>query len=322
MHPMNAARLFFLGMLAMPLARVTAAELTIGSPAPPPAIEHWFHDKDPIEAFEKDKVYVVEFWATWCGPCIASIPHLREIQERHADDGLTVISVSDEDPETIESFLDREKDDTTFREITSHYCLTTDPDGSMKQDYMRAAEQGGIPTAFIVGKTGEIEWIGHPMRIDEPVAKVLADEWDRDAYARRLAVEQELRRTMMGIAMKARQNKFDEAQAMLEEAIAATQDPEMRENLERFRGQLELQAKTAAEQAARRGMDFSQQRATVAGLIEMAFELEAGRKEEAAAILDRLLDEVQHPRLRELLERAKDRIGVAEADQGEPDDDD
>ena len=320
-------------VLLVPVALVVAAvphlhaaELTIGSPAPPPAIEHWFHDKDPIEAFEKDKVYVVEFWATWCGPCIASIPHLSEIQKRHADDGLTVISVSDEPPETIESFLDREKDDTTFREITSHYCLTTDPDGSMKQDYMRAAEQNGIPTAFIVGKTGEIEWIGHPMRIDEPVAKVLAGEWDRDAYARRLAVEQELRRTMMAVAMKARQNKFDEARAMLEEAIAATEDPEMRENLERFRGQLERQAEMAAKRAARQGIDFSQQRATVAGLIEMAFELESGHKEEAAAILDRLLDDVKDSRIRKLLERAKERIGSPSADRGtgrgEPDDDD
>jgi len=117
---------------------------------------------------------------------------------------------------------------------------------------------------------------------------------------------------MMGIAMKARENKFEEAQAMLAEAIAATEDPEMRENLERFRGQLELQAKTAAEQAARRGMDFPQQRATVAGLIEMAFELESGNKEEAAAILDRLLDEVKHPRIRGLLERARERITAAD----------
>jgi thiol-disulfide isomerase/thioredoxin len=324
---MTTIRLTVLGMLLVATVAASAAELTIGSPAPAPAIEHWFHDKEPIESFVKDKVYVVEFWATWCGPCISSMPHLREIQERHADDGLTVISVSDEDPETIEQFLDREKDDTTFREITSHYWLATDPDGSMKTDYMRAAGQNGIPTAFIVGKTGEIEWIGHPMRIDEPVAQILAGDWDREAYARRQAAEMELRRTMMGIAMKARENKFAEAKTMLEEAIAATEDPEMRENLERFRGQLERQSKAAAEQAARRGMDFPQQRATVAGLIEMAFALEAGDKKEAAAILDRLLDEVKHPRIRGLLERARERIAAADepaaaAGQDEPDSDD
>jgi hypothetical protein len=82
----------------------------------------------------------------------------------------------------------------------------------------------------------------------------------------------------------------------------------------------------AAKQAARRGIDFSQQRATVAGLIEMAFELESGHKEEAAAILDRLLDDVKDSRIRKLLERAKERIGSLSADRGtgrgEPDDDD
>ena len=92
------------------------------------------------------------------------------------------ISVSDEPLDTIEQFLELKRDETTFKELTSDYWLTTDPDGSVKQDYMRAAGQSGIPTAFIVGKTGEVEWIGHPMRIDEPVAQILDGTWDREAY--------------------------------------------------------------------------------------------------------------------------------------------
>ena len=46
---------------------------------------------------------------------------------------------------------------------------------------MRAAGQSGIPTAFIVGKTGQVEWIGHPMTMDEPLAQVVAGDWDRAA---------------------------------------------------------------------------------------------------------------------------------------------
>ena len=46
---------------------------------------------------------------------------------------------------------------------------------------MRAAGQSGIPTAFIVGKTGQVEWIGHPMTMDEPLAQVVSGKWDRAA---------------------------------------------------------------------------------------------------------------------------------------------
>ena len=152
-----------------------ADKLTIGSPAPAIDIEHWFHDKEPITAFKAGKVYVVEFWATWCGPCLASMPHLAEIQDRHSGD-LTVISVSDEDPETVEKFLDREKGDTTFRAITAAYSLTTDPDQSVNKDYMKAAGQNGIPTAFIVGKTGEIDGVDRAVAGDVGEALALVDE--------------------------------------------------------------------------------------------------------------------------------------------------
>ena len=47
---------------------------------------------------------------------------------------------------------------------------------------MKAAAQQGIPTAFIVGKDSRIEWIGHPMDIDDVLAQVVRDNWDRETY--------------------------------------------------------------------------------------------------------------------------------------------
>jgi len=58
----------------------------------------------------------------------------------------------------------------------------TDPDRSAHTSYMKASGQRGIPTAFIVGKQGEVEWIGHPMSMDEPLEQIVNDTWDRDAY--------------------------------------------------------------------------------------------------------------------------------------------
>lgn len=173
------------GIVAAGAAGRTAA-LEIGSPAPALDIAHWFESaagSAPIAAFEPGQVYVVEFWATWCPPCRDSIAHLAETQERLAGRGVTVIGVSDEDVETVAEFLRERSGAATLGDLTRKYRLTTDPDGSVNHDYMEAAGQGGIPTAFIVGRKGEIEWIGHPEEMDEPLAKIVAGTWDRTAHA-------------------------------------------------------------------------------------------------------------------------------------------
>lgn len=165
--------------------------LTVGDVAPALDIEHWVQDNDgklaPVKEFEKGKVYIVEFWATWCGPCIMSMPHLAETQTKFGYDNVRLISVSDEDLETVNGFLGqtvRGEEEKTYEELTSVYSLTTDPDRSVFSDYMEAAGQNGIPTAFIVGKNGVVEWVGHPMDgMDEALESVVKDSWDREAFA-------------------------------------------------------------------------------------------------------------------------------------------
>lgn len=171
--------------------------LTIGTKAPSLDIEHWISDADG--AFEKTtdlksgQVYVIEFWATWCGPCIASMPHIADTQREYGDD-VQIISISDEDMKTVDKFLKRTvrgEEELTYRELTSAYCLTTDPDESVMNDYFRASGQSGIPCAFIVGKSGHVEWIGHPMAMDKPLKEVVNDEWDREKFAVAFKKEQE-----------------------------------------------------------------------------------------------------------------------------------
>lgn len=217
--------------------------LTIGSDAPALNIEHWVQNGNgkfkPVTKFASDKVYVIEFWATWCGPCIQSMPHLAQLQTAYADKGVQLISISDEDLETVEKFLERpvrgskkakeeDKDakPQTYRELTSVYCLTTDPDQSSNKDYMEAAAQQGIPTAFIVGKDSKIEWIGHPMEMDGPLSKVVDGTWDRAAFQAEMKAKQEADRIMQEIQELAQAGKFDQAVGKIDGVLAKATEPQ------------------------------------------------------------------------------------------------
>jgi thiol-disulfide isomerase/thioredoxin len=112
---------------------------------------------EPV-TFQKGKVYVVEFWATWCPPCRTSIPHLTEIQKNFKDKGVTVIGVSNEakDIERVKRFVAEQGE-------KMDYTVAVDVEGKVGDGYMKAHKQGGIPTAFIVDAQGNVAWFGHPM---------------------------------------------------------------------------------------------------------------------------------------------------------------
>ena len=229
------------GLVSLSPASALADDLlTIGSDAPALDVEHWVQNGEgkfgKVTKFEKDKVYVVEFWATWCGPCVASMPHIVETQKKYAEKGVQIVSISNEPKETVEEFLDRKvprsEKETTFRDLTKSYCLTTDPDGSVNASYMEAAGQNGIPCAFIVGKDGKIEWIGHPMQMDEPLKSVVEGKWDRKAFADEFKEQQEAEALQMKVQQQVslllRDKKFKEALEKFDELTAPVKSPEMK----------------------------------------------------------------------------------------------
>ncbi len=220
----------------------TAADpLTIGSLAPALDIEHWVQTGEgafpQVTTFAPDKVYVVEFWATWCGPCVSAMPHIAELQQKYAAQGVQVVSISDEPLETVQAFLDRQAPAQnagaamTFRELTKGYCLTCDPDDSCGESYMRAAGQNGIPCAFLVGKTGLIEWVGHPMSIDPVLEQVVAGTWDRAAFAEQFRREQEWDLLQVAVMGMVREKDYDGALAAIEPVWEASADPQTRAKL-------------------------------------------------------------------------------------------
>ena len=148
--------------------------LGVGSPAPALAIEKWVKGA-PIASFEKGKSYVVEFWATWCGPCIASMPHLSELQRQFKDKGVTMIGVTCKDPNN-----DLAAVETMVKEKGAgmDYTVAWDADRKTFEAYMKAAGQNGIPCSFVVDGTGKIAYIGHPMFLDLPLEQLVSGTWD------------------------------------------------------------------------------------------------------------------------------------------------
>src|SRR4051794_25713569 len=80
--------------------------LNLGDPAPPLAVSTLIKG-DKFEKLEPGKTYIIEFWAPWCGPCRATIPHLTELAHKYKDQGLRVLGVAvwEQDPSRVEPFV-------------------------------------------------------------------------------------------------------------------------------------------------------------------------------------------------------------------------
>jgi thiol-disulfide isomerase/thioredoxin len=131
----------------------------------------------PFESLQNDKVYVVEFWATWCGPCLASMPHISDLQKEYGE-AVQFVGVSDEDAGTVTEFLAKDHSEGETWADVLRYTIAVDEDGTTQRDYLGAAQQNGIPCAFIVNKDGIIAWIGHPIEIDGPLQAVVEGKWN------------------------------------------------------------------------------------------------------------------------------------------------
>ena len=147
----------------VPNGAIQSATDRRGQKMPEFLVEQWITDRP---AAPEGKLLVIDFWATWCGPCVASIPHMNQLATKF-DDIAQFVGVSSEQPDAFAQGMTKiNKTPKDFR-----YALALAPSGAMS-GYFGIK---GIPHCVIVSSDGIVRWQGHPGNLGEDVFQQYAD---------------------------------------------------------------------------------------------------------------------------------------------------
>jgi thiol-disulfide isomerase/thioredoxin len=218
-------------------AAAPAQELNIGDPAPKLDVKE-FVKGEAVSKFEKGKTYVVEFWATWCGPCKATIPHLTELQKKHKDITVIGVSVWEEDAAEVKPFVEKMGEKMDYR-VAMDAVPAGEKSGRMAQTWMEAAGQEGIPAAFIINGDGKVAWIGHPGSMDKPLEQIVSGKYDlqaaTDAHKKQVAGKRKMQELSKLLAEAQKSGDPKNALAAIDQAIAEEASMERQLGFAKFR---------------------------------------------------------------------------------------
>jgi peroxiredoxin len=129
----------------------------IGKKAPALVAQTWITPQPDLT----DKVVLVDFWATWCGPCRQSIPHMNDLAAKFRG-RLVAVGLSDEDASRLKLFMKKTKMD---------YAVATDPQGRLA----RFTGHSAIPFVIIMSPDRIVRWQGHPMMLQEATLRQIIE---------------------------------------------------------------------------------------------------------------------------------------------------
>jgi thiol-disulfide isomerase/thioredoxin len=126
--------------------------------------EVWFNvSASPTLESLRGRPVLIEFWATWCGPCLESIPHVNEFQRQYRNAGLAVLGVTGDDPATVTGFVEK-------------YGIEYAVGAGQPLDANPFVET--IPYAVLIAPDGRVVWHGHPDGLAGPLERLCGSSRD------------------------------------------------------------------------------------------------------------------------------------------------
>ena len=153
------------GMLTVLTAAPPAQQPKVGDPAPAIVANDWLNwegDAPSLSALQ-GRVVMIEFWGTWCGPCVRAMPGIQKLHDRFGEQGLTVLAISYESPDKMQPFLKKHA-----------YTMPVGSDPEKKT--IGAYGVSGWPMTVVIDKEGKVAHVGTPYSAEAAVEKALGLE--------------------------------------------------------------------------------------------------------------------------------------------------
>ncbi len=195
--------------------------LQMGDAAPALTYSKWIQGSPQIKALAKDQIYVLEFWATWCGPCIQAMPHLSELSQKYKG-RISFIGVDvwenshdfGEKKKPQEKYLPKVIDFVKGQKARGRLLYNVVADNNaedMAKTWLKAAGLEGIPSSFVI-QNGKIVWIGHPYYLDSILTAVNAGTFDVEGTKKKME-EAKLQRAKSEAQLEEGHNLYKQAMA-------------------------------------------------------------------------------------------------------------
>lgn len=218
--------------------------LRIGAPAPAFKAGRWLKGT-PVTTFAKGHVYVVEFWATWCGPCKMSIPHLTELAKEYKGKatfiGVDILEAGHGgDASKLDGKLDAFVAEMGPR-MDYSVCRDT-AENHMEKNWFKAGQFNGIPACVVVDGQGKVAWTGHPSELNLVLPAVTSATYDAKALGADITRDQAAKKEIYN-AIRAKD--FAAALALVEKFKPLPSDKSNFKELTSFQALLHLDGKRA-----------------------------------------------------------------------------
>jgi thiol-disulfide isomerase/thioredoxin len=189
MHRLFAAAVF--ASAIVPAVCALAAErssepLMVGDQAPMLAGAKWLRG-GPVDEWQAGHVYLLDFWATWCAPCLQMMPSHQALEDRYGQERFHVVGLaiwSDDGPMTPARALEKHP--------SLRYAVVEDKEGRFADLFMGGTGTRGLPTFMLIDRKGRLAWVGEPgAEFEEVLAENLGGSFDLQAARKQDQVRRE-----------------------------------------------------------------------------------------------------------------------------------